>query len=166
MLKTTLGVVTAAIALCGCGGGGSEPLTPARQLAGTFATTGPVAFNLETDFCGSRATIGVRNSKVTWIITPVEGFSNVVDVEMRHQVISTSSLSCGGYVPLVSPTFFRLCISSSSFTPCSGQNLNVGYATGSFTTDLIQATWLHYECLIYCFGERTQANAIKLSRQS
>ena len=37
--------------------------------------------------------------------------------------------------------------------------------SGNFTTDLMQLTWNHYECLIVCFGEYTDTLAFKMTRQ-
>jgi hypothetical protein len=69
-------------------------------------------------------------------------------------------------VPLVSPTFFRLCVSSSSLTRCNGENYANGYAFGSFTTDLMELTWTHWDCVIYCSGEVTDTSALKLTKRS
>ncbi len=38
-------------------------------------------------------------------------------------------------------------------------------AFGAFTTDQMMLTWVHWECLIYCFGEFTETNTLALFRQ-
>jgi hypothetical protein len=147
----------------------SAPLSLARSLEGTWSTAIPVTFIYQTDFCGSKADVAHSQWNVTWIVTPVAGFSNVVDVEMRFSRGSSTSVgSCqpNGWVPLVSPTFFRLCASSSSVSRCNDQNYPNGYAFGSFTTDLMQLTWTHWDCVIYCSGEVTDSNQLKLTKKT
>jgi len=147
----------------------SAPLTPARNISGTWATASPVTFIYQTDFCGSRVDVGRAQWNVTWIITSVAGFTNVVDVEMRSTRGSTTPVgSCqpNGWVPLVSPTFFRLCVSSTSLTRCNDQNYPNGYAFGSFTTDLMELTWTHWDCVIYCSGEVTDTSQLKMTKRS
>lgn len=147
----------------------SAPLTPARSLAGTWATDAPVTFFYQTDFCGARRDVGRALWHVTWIVTAAAGFTNVVDVEMRFNRGSTTPLgTCqpSGWVPPPSPIDFRLCISSSSLSRCTGEDYDSGYGHGSFTTDLMELTWVHWECIIYCSGERTDTNQLKLRRRS
>jgi hypothetical protein len=142
-------------------------LTLARSLEGTWATDSAATFIYQTDFCGSKADVARALWNVTWTITSVAGFSNVVDVEMRFSRASSTAVgSCqpNGWVPLVSPTFFRLCASSSSVSRCNDQNYPNGYAFGSFTTDLMQLTWTHWDCIIYCSGEVTESNQLKLRK--
>ena len=146
------------------------PLTAARKLEGTWTTAAPVTFYYQTDFCsGRKETVATALWNVTWIIKAVSGFENVLDVEMRFSRGSSASVqsSCGnsgnGWVPLVSPTFFRATVSSTAIGASdTRQGLQIG---GSYTTDLMRATWVHYECLIYCFGEYTQSEQLKLVRQ-
>ncbi len=146
-------------------------LTPARKISGVWATTSPVTFIHTTDFCNrGREIVGRSDWNVTWTITAVSGFSNVVDVEMRFTRGSTAnSGGCGGssgYVPLVSPSFFRLCISSTELTRCSSESYPNGYAFGSFTADQLMLTWSHWECLIYCFGEYTEDRKLAMFKRS
>jgi len=146
------------------------PLTAARQLEGTWNTAAPVTFYYQTDFCsGERETVARALWNVTWVMTAVQGFENVLDVEMRFSRGSSVALqsSCGsggnGWVPLVSPTFFRMSVSSSAIGASdANQGIQVG---GSYTTDLMSATWVHYECIIYCTGEFTLDRELKLVRQ-
>jgi hypothetical protein len=143
-------------------------LTPAREMAGTWQNDSAITFYYQTDFCGARRDVARALWNVVWEVRAVSGFSNAVDVEMRHTRGSMSILgSCNptGWVPAVSPVDFRLCISGSSFSRCEGSTNRNGYAHGSFTSDLIMSTWTHWECIIYCSGERTEQNELKLSRR-
>src|SRR4029078_4601425 len=124
-LLATLATLLLAV---GCTGSPTTPdLTPpsapspARDLAGTWVTAEPVMFITQTDFCGRGfENVGRQLWNVTWTVTPVSGFTNVVDAEMRYSRGSTAPTGgCGGdsgWVPLISPTFFTLCISSSEIT--------------------------------------------------
>ena len=150
--------------------GTTPALTMARQLEGTWQTAVPVTFYYQTNFCsGKKETVATSKWNVTWTLTAVSGFENVLDVEMRFSRASSTPVasSCGnggnGWVPLVSPTFFRATVSSSAFTASDAQSgINV---PGSYTTDLMSVTWNHWECLIYCSGEFTNASELKLVRQ-
>jgi hypothetical protein len=145
-------------------------LSPARSIAGTWTTLVPVTFTQQTDFCGNgMQDTGKSEWNVTWIVTAVTGFTNVVDVEMRYTRGAATRTGCGGdsgYVSLVSPNFMRLCISSSELSRCTGENYPNGQAFGPFTSDIISVTWTHRECLIYCFGEVTETNALKMTKRS
>ena len=146
------------------------PLTAARKLEGTWRTTTPVTFYYQTDFCTNRKeTVASALWNVTWIVTAVAGFENVLDVEMRFTRGSSTPLqsSCGsganGWVPLVSPTFFRATVSSSAIgANDTRQGIQIG---GSYTATQMMATWVHYECIIYCSGEFTQSNQLTLFLQ-
>lgn len=146
------------------------PLTPARSIAGTWATAVPVTFIHQTDFCNnSYQEVGRSQWNVTWIVTAAAGFTNVVDVEMRYTRGTPTRTGCGGdsgYVPLVSPVFLRLCISSSELSRCSGENYPNGQAFGPFTSDLMSLTWTHRDCIAYCSGEVTETNALKMTKRS
>ena len=143
------------------------PLTAARKLEGTWSTNSPVTFYYQTDFCtNQRETVASSNWNVTWILTAVQGFENVLDVEMRFSrsasapVQSTCGNGANGWVPLVSPTFFRATVSSTAIGASdTRQGIKVG---GSYITGAMMATWVHYECLIYCFGEFTQTEKLQL----
>jgi hypothetical protein len=144
-------------------------LTPARNLKGTWKTTFPVTFNYQTDFCAGKETVAAADWNVTWVITPVTGSDNQVDIQMTYTTSNYRRVpsSCGnfstGYVPLVSPQFLRATLSSTSITinkPSDGLTYN-----GSFTTDLMEGTWVHWECIVYCTGEFTGTNQLKMIRQ-
>jgi len=147
---------------------GSGSLTPARSLVGFWSTAAPVTFYYQSDFCGSRQTVAQALWHVGWTVTAVSGFSNVIHVEMAFNRGGASPLgNCqpNGWVPLPSPIEFNLCISSSRISGCSDETYTDGYGFGSFTSDLMQLTWTHWDCVIYCFGEFTQENELKLVKQ-
>jgi hypothetical protein len=132
----------------------------------TFA---PVTFNYQSDFCRDvKQTTGTATWNVTWDVTAVEGFSNVVDIEMRltRSGSTPTANSCGGdsgWVPLVSPTFFRGTLSSSELgVSDTRKGLSV---FGPYTTSSLTVTWVRYDCVIYCSGEFTATNALKLVKQ-
>lgn len=147
----------------------SNTLTPARNLKGTWKTSIPVTFNYQTDFCAGKETVAAADWNVTWVITPVTGNENEVDIQMTYSSANYRRVasSCGnfstGWVPLVSPQFLRATLSSTSISinkPSDGLTYN-----GSFTTDLMQGTWVHWECIVYCTGEFTGTNQLKMMRQ-
>lgn len=171
-IRTTLAV--AAVCLLGAcevaeQATAANTLTPARNLKGTWKTTFPVTFNYQTDFCTGKETVAAADWTVTWVITPVSGNENQVDIQMTYSTANYRRVpsSCGnfstGYVPLVSPQFLRATVSSTSLTinkPSDGLTYN-----GSFTTDLMEGTWVHWECIVYCTGEFTGTNQLKMMRQ-
>lgn len=169
----TLAIVLSAV---GCAGSPSAPdpvtgLSSARDISGTWITAVAVPFIHQSDFCGRGfESVGRSLWNVTWTVTAVSGFSNVVDVEMRYSRGSTTaSGGCGGdsgWVPPISPSFFRLCISSSQITGCSGETYRNGQAFGPFTSNLMSLTWTRRDCIIYCSGEVTETNALKLTKRS
>ena len=139
-------------------------------MEGTWKTSFPVSFYYQTDFCSNaRQTVAVAPWNVTWTMTAVAGFTNVLDVTMTFNRAASTPVqsACGnganGWVPLVSPTFFRMTGSSSSIgANDTRQGISVG---GSYTAAFMNATWVHYECGIYCFGEFTQSEQLKLVKQ-
>ncbi len=147
----------------------SSTLSPARNLVGTWKTAIAVPFKYQTDYCAARETVMQADWTVTWIITAVSGTDNKVNIQMNYGSANAQKVSshCGtgstGYVPLVSPQFLTATVSSTSLTV---NDTRTGTQfSGSFTTDLMQGTWTHWECLIYCFGEFTDTNQLKLVRQ-
>ncbi|MBW7934396.1 MAG: hypothetical protein H3C62_12490 [Gemmatimonadaceae bacterium] len=145
-------------------------LSPARNIAGTWRTAFPVRFYYQTDFCGvAKETVGYADWNVTFVITKTSD-ENVVNVEMSATNAGSfqrTPSSCGsgstGYIPSVWPTTLRGTISSTSLV-ATKSSWGMSY-DGSFTTDLMMGTWNHWECLIYCFGEYTETNQLKLTRQ-
>lgn len=143
-------------------------LTPARNIEGPWVTAAPVEFTYQTDFCGSRRDVARALWNVTWNITAVSGFTNVVEIEMRTSKGSSAPVgNCQfhHWVDLPSPIFFKACVSGDQLSRCSNESYPNGSASGPFTADLMQVTWSHWECGGYCFGEYTATNALKLVRR-
>jgi hypothetical protein len=165
-----------AISAAACAGSPATPtpdpipaLTPARSIVGTWKNTGAIPMTLQTDFCLFQGISGgpVANAlwNVTWQITAVEGFTNVVDIEMRYAsgtAAATGNCRPNGWVPLVSPTFIRAALSGTRIGR-STQDKNQGLSIdGDFTTSQMMITWIHWECLVYCYGEYTADKGLTL----
>lgn len=171
---TTLTTALSLLFLNGCDiaekAAGTPTLTPARSLVGTWRTALPVTFTYQSDFCSNqKETVAAADWTVTFAITQVTGDENKVNVQMTYSSANYRKLAsnCGtgstGYVPLVSPQFLTATVSSSAITISDTRN---GQSfSGSFTTDLMEGTWVHWECIIYCTGEYTGSNQLKLIRQ-
>ena len=151
-------------------GTSEKPLTPARNLAGTWKTFAPVTFYYTSDFCSdTKETVAAADWTVTWIITTVSGNENKVNIQMTYAPSNYRRLtsSCGnlnsGYVPWVTLQFFTGTVSSSSLT-INDLNNDMNYS-GAFTSTSLDGTWVHWECIIYCTGEFTLANQLKLIKQ-
>ena len=48
---------------------------------------------------------------------------------------------------------------------CADESYKNGSVDGSFTTDLMEVTWSHWERIIYCSGEYTATNELKLNKR-
>ncbi|MHB8839612.1 MAG: hypothetical protein ACYC7F_11780 [Gemmatimonadaceae bacterium] len=147
----------------------NTPLTPARNLKGTWKTTFPVRMYYQTDFCrGTKETVGTADWNVTFVITTTAD-PNVVNVDMSatssnfQRVNSSCGTGSTGYIPSVWPATLRGSISSTALVATKAA-WGMTY-DGSFTTDLMMGTWNHWECIIYCFGEYTETNQLKLMKQ-
>lgn len=167
-LRYAVLAVTSLIAACGGGGdvlnaaSTNVPLTPSASLKGTWSTPLSVPFHYQSDFrTGNKETIGTSKWLMTWIITPVAGFTNVINVEVRYSSSPTTLIAGSAYVPLVSPTFLQGTLSSSSMVLKDSTGTIV--VSGNYTTDNMALTWVHYECLIYCFGEFTDSTKLILT---
>ncbi len=137
----------------------TEPLSPARSIAGTWTTPFAVPMNYQTDICsGSRQNVYRASWTVTWIITAQSGTSNGVDVEMHFS--SSAGIPVSGacanplWVPEPSPMFLTGTISSSHLEL---YNANGAAFDGNLTTNNITGTFGAWECQIYCSGEQSDA---------
>lgn len=131
-------------------------LTPARNLVGTWKTSFPVTFYIQTDFDGMASElqdVASEERMVTWIIT--EGDSeNTVYIEQRFTSSNWRSYvtpenpyyPSTGYVPNVSPSFLTGIISGTRLTVMSGNRI-VGEF--SFTSDIIHGTWDDSETILF-----------------
>ena len=145
------------------------PLSPARQLEGTWQNATPITFFYQTDFCGGgRETVSQALWNVRWTLTARDGFTNVLDIRMDFTRGGDAPFASNcrggphGWVPLISPTELTATLSSSSITASNDDGIS---AFGAFTQDQMMLTWVHWECLIYCFGEFTETNTLTLFRQ-
>lgn len=154
-------------------------------LEGTWKTTFPVTFYDQIDCSGTKVTTGTQLFHVTWEITAVPGFANVVDVEMT--ITGTPSIryyvgGCGG-VPVVEIAGVTRETATTETLPLmratvSGQAITLSEPLlglkvwGSFVTDQTQMrlTYNHWPCFGGCpgnvtSGKVTLTNAILLNRQ-
>jgi len=136
-------------------------LTPAREITGTWQTSFPTTFYIQTDFqTGELQDVGTEERVVTWVIT--EGSSeNTVNIEQRFTVSSRNLVSGSGYIPDVSPSFFQGIISGSRLTVMSGSRI-VGEF--SFTSYTIQGTWDDSWSMVYSQRVYTPVNGLILNK--
>ena len=145
------------------------PLTPARNLEGTWKTAFPVKFYIKTDFdtFGELKDVGSENRTMTWIITATSD-ENVVDVEVYFTVSNRQLVTGSGYTPDVSPMFLKGTISGTRLTlKTGGSQLSDSRTVGefSFTTDIITGTWNDHWSMVYEQEIYTTTNSLILTRQ-
>ena len=145
------------------------PLTPARNLEGTWKTTFAVKFYINTDFdtFGELQDVGSENRTMTWIITAASD-ENVVDVEVQFTVSNRQLVTGSGYTPDVSPMFLKGLISGTRLTlKTGGSQLSDSRTVGefSFTTDIITGTWNDHWSMVYEQEVYTATNSLILTRQ-
>lgn len=140
------------------------PLTPARNLEGTWKTAFPVKFYIKTDFetFGELQDVGSENRTMTWIITAADD-ENVVDVEVQFTVSNRQLVSGSGYTPDVSPMFLKGIISGTRLTLKTGDNRTIGEF--NFTTDILTGTWRDQWSMVYEQEVYTTTNSLILTRQ-
>lgn len=146
-----------------------NPLTPARNIEGTWKTAFNVTHYIKTDYCGffgPLEDVATQKRIVTWLITPID--DNTVGIEVRYTGSSytITNASCGnstGYVPDVSPQFYKGTISSSALTIKN----TLGDIKGnfSFTTNLMQGNWDDKWCMAYCQEVYTKNSELKFTKQ-
>ena len=143
------------------------PLTPARNLEGTWKTTFPVTFYIKTDFeTGELQNVGSENRTMTWIITGTSD-EHVVNVEVSFATFNRQVASGSGYVPDVSPNFYTGTISGTRLTLTTGDKYSESGIVGefSFTTDIITGTWNDKWSIAYGQQVYTATNTLILTRQ-
>lgn len=167
----TLAVVVLIVTgMIGCGEKDdvTPPLSPARNIAGTWKTALNVTHYIKTDFCGISGLLeDVANEKrmVTWVITVID--DNNVNIQVNHTRSGSTitNSACGGstgYVPDVSPQFYKGIISSTSLTIKEGSKTK---GTFSFTTNQMQGNWNDQWCMAYCQSVYTKDSEFKLMKQ-
>ncbi len=159
-------VVALVVLLAGCGGSTeSGPLSPARNLAGTWKMDLPVTVSFDTDFCTPTPTlVATQDWNATWIVTP--GLDdNSVYVEMRFST-SNGHVVAGcpgtGVVPEVSPLFLRGNVSGATLTLQYGTDR---FGTFTFTDWNMQGDLDYSFCLAYCQREYTTGRTFILRKQ-
>jgi hypothetical protein len=143
------------------------PLSPARNLEGTWKTTFPVTFYIKTDFeTGELQDVGSENRTMTWKITGTSD-EHVVNVEVSFAVSNRQLASGSGYVPDVSPNFYTGTISGTRLTLKTGDQYSESGTVGefSFTTDIITGTWNDKWSIAYEQQVYTATNTLILTRQ-
>jgi hypothetical protein len=147
------------------GGGDSGPLSPARQLAGTWKTSLPVTIYFDTDWCTpTPSPVASQQWTVTWVVTPGAN-DNTVDVEMRFATASTQVIAgCPGtgVVPEVSPMFLTGNVSAATLTLRKGSD---ELGTFTFTSDILQGDFDYSFCIVYCQSEYSRNREFILRRQ-
>jgi hypothetical protein len=139
------------------------PLTPARNLEGTWKTTFPVKFYIKTDFetFGELEDVGSENRTMTWIITATND-ENIVNVEVYFTALDRQLVANSGYTPDVSPMFLDGIISGTRLTLKTGDQT---ICECNFTTDIITGTWSDYWSMVYEQEVYTIINSLVLTRQ-
>ena len=139
------------------------PLSPARNLEGTWKTTFPIAFYIKTDFetFGELQDVGTENRTMTWIITATNS-ENTVNVEVYFTASNRQLVADSGYTPDVSPMFLTGTISGTRLTLKTGDRT---ICECNFTTDIITGTWSDYWSMVYEQEVYTKTNSLILTRQ-
>ena len=159
-------VLISLIVIVGCSSDNGL-LTPARKIIGTWKTSMPVQFNIETNYCtGSFNLVATENRTVTFVITKGSTDSDVniqmsfVGTDFTRTAFTNTSCIGGstGYIPEVSPSFYSGTI--------SGVNLTVdGVGTFSFTTDNMMGTYDRSSKGVFDQRVYTGTNQLKLYKQ-
>jgi hypothetical protein len=141
----------------------SPPLTPARNLEGTWKTVFPVTFYIKTDYetFGEMQDVGMENRTMTWIITGTND-ENTVSVEVRFAASNRQLVPDSGYTPDVSPMFLTGTISGTRLTLKTGDR-TIGEV--SFTTDIITGTWSDQWSMVYEQEVYTTTNSLIVTKQ-
>ena len=146
------------------------PLTPARQLEGTWKSTTPVRLTYATDYCGVYQNVSTSMWDATVTLTAVSGYTNVLNAEVRLTMspqtrVSTTQCSgtANGWAIAPSPLMLQMTVSSSAFTAKREQDGITLW--GTYTSTQMMATWYRKECILYCWGEASVENELKLFKQ-
>jgi hypothetical protein len=139
------------------------PLTPARNLEGTWKTTFPVTFYIKTDFetFGELQDVGTENRTMTWVITATNT-ENTVNVEVYFTASNRQLVADSGYTPDVSPMFLTGIVSGTRLTLKTGDRT---ISECNFTTDIITGTWSDHWSMVYEQEVYTETNSLILIRQ-
>jgi hypothetical protein len=165
MLSTILLGLTFVMSGCGSGADSEGPLTPARNIAGTWTASTPAMVKFETDFCTSDLSLVASQGWTVALDIRAGANENTVAVAMSF-VASGSEIVSGcpgtGVVPEVSPMFLTGNVNGTRLELRSG---TTPVASFNFTTDIMTGVLDYTWCSVYCQREYTEANAIVLRRQ-
>ena len=94
---SALAVASVLLVASGCGKSASGPLSPARNLAGTWEMDFPVPVYFDTDWCtDTPSLVASQDWNATWVITPGAD-DNTVNVEMRFSTSNSKVIAgCPG----------------------------------------------------------------------
>jgi len=139
-----------------------SPLSPARNLTGTWKTSFPTKYYCATnEDTGTFVDFGSEDRQVTWVIT--EGaYSNTVDIEQYFT--ESNRQKWDPKVVDLSPTEYTGIISSSSLTVETYYPSEHVVGSFSFTTDIITGTWSD-TILSFNHNVHTATNGLTLTRQ-
>jgi len=150
------------------------PISPARNLVGTWKTTFPVKFYIKTDFetFGELQDVGSENRTMTWIITATSD-ENVVNVEVHFTGSNLQLVTGSGYVPDVSPMFYigrisgaRLTLEIGDYESIGPKPTQIGFVGEfTFTSWCITGTWHDHWELVYAQEVYTATNSLILRLQ-
>jgi hypothetical protein len=137
------------------------PLSPARNLVGTWKTPFAVKFYIQTDFRtldGTLEDAASLDRLMTWIITQGSN-ENEVRIEVHATDYNVRQVAADppiAYTPDVFPIGFTAIVSTSRLT--------TPYGEFNFTTDILTGTWVQMDSLLYTQKEFTKTNALILTR--
>lgn len=140
-------------------------LSAARDLEGIWTTTFPVKFFIQTDFCSEKLQdVATENRSITWEIENVDDNTVFITVNFTTSNFEIVNENCNptGYVPDISLLFLHGSISSSGLTVSEYDNESNVLGEFTFTTNLIQGTWVDSWCIAYCQRVYTATNQYKL----
>ena len=147
------------------------PLTPARNLEGTWKTTFSTKFYIKTDYATFQELedVGSENRTMTWTITATSD-ENIVNVKVEFTSSNRQLISDSGYIPDVSPMSLKGTISGTRLTLTTTSSSSTIDQIGtvsefSFTTDIITGTWHDHWNGLYEQEVYTATNGLILAKQ-
>lgn len=175
-MKTFIPLFLLAIIFAGCKKA-ATPLTPARNLSGTWTTPNPVTLYYSSDGCGGYSRYAKFTATIKWEISILGDSSvSITQTLLSYRPATTIGSNCGLPAPtLPGITDYVGVISSSAFALDEQQLLynsnggamglgNVRIGILNFTTDNITGTVTEKDCPAYCSGWGSDANAFILTR--
>ena len=154
----------------------NDPLSPARNIAGTWTTPAAVTFYMTSDGCGTYSRYNKTPITLTFTITETD--DNHVDVDISANSIGTTTQigsNCGSPSTLNFPLYFHGTVSSSNLqlTESIMQYDNQGHALGlqdvvvgsfNITSNNMTGTIVEKDCPIYCMGYETDNQTCIVTR--